>query len=182
MADPKHPERPTDYTKIANTIERRAHLIVDMLEDRAQHIVDQMDEPPPGTEEPDAATVRAMWTFSPYGDKAPAVFWMLHDLTLERLLADVAAQQLQGDDQLKAIRGAQQKAEATTLARVYPHRGPLMMLGFTTPERSIELAKKAARLVEQDQKREKPGEREARIEDRGEPQPESEALTYAANA
>lgn len=149
-----HPERPQDISKIRNTIERRAHLVVDMIEDRAEHIVAAMDEPAPGTEEPDAETVRAMWTFSPYGAQAATVFWTLHDLSLEKLLKDIEAQPaLQGEDRLKAIRAAYQTAEATTLGRVYPHRAALILLGITTPERSIQLAEKAQRLVDQEDKR-----------------------------
>lgn len=148
-----HPDRPRNYDKIENSTERRAHLIVDALEDQAQRIVDALDEPPPGTTEPDNETVKAMWSFSPFGDKASQVFWMLHDLALEKLTADIAAQpQLQGEDRMKAIRGAYQKAEASALNRVYPHRASLCLLGITTPERSVELAKKAARLVAQDTK------------------------------
>lgn len=152
-----HPERPRDYDKIPNTAERRAHLIVDALEDQAARMVASLDEPPPGTEEPDAARVRAMWTFSPYGNRAPEIFWMLHDLALNKLLNDIAMQpELQGDDRMKAMRKAYQTAEATTLGRVYPHRAALILLGITTPERSIELAKKAQRLVEQESKRAAP--------------------------
>lgn len=146
-------ERRRDLSKVKNTLERRAMLIVDMLEDKAQHIVDSMDEPPPGTTEPDAPTVRAMWSFSPFGDRAPQTFWTLHDLALEKLLGEVGKSGLQGDAKLKAVRGAQQQAEAAALSRVYPHRAALMMLGITTPEKSVELAEHAARIVDQEQKR-----------------------------
>ena len=149
----ERPRHPRDVSKIPNTLERRATLIVDMLEDKAQHIVDSMDEPPPGTTEPDAATVRAMWSFSPFGDRAPQTFWMLHDLAVEKLLGEVGKSGLQGDAKLKAIRAAQQQAEAAALSRVYPHRASLMLLGITTPERSVELAEHAARIVDQEQKR-----------------------------
>lgn len=148
----EHPDRPRDYDKIGNSLEKRAHLIVDALEDQAQRIVNSMDEPPPGTEEPDAETVRAMWTFSPYGTQAATVFWTLHDLALEKLLADIPPE-LQGDEKMKAIRAAYQTAEATTLGRVFPHRAALILLGITTPERSIHLAEKAQRLVDQEDKR-----------------------------
>ncbi len=59
----------TDYSKIPNTLERRATMIVEMLNDKAQHIVDALDEPPPGTQEPSTDQVRDMWTFSPFGDR-----------------------------------------------------------------------------------------------------------------
>jgi hypothetical protein len=164
----EHPERPKDIAKIPNTLERRAHLIVDMLEDRAQHIVDAMDEPPPGTEEPTPDEVRAMWSFSPYGTQAPTVFWTLLGLTLEKLLSEVMAQpQLSGEERMKAIRAAHQQAEIATLNRVYPHRAGLMMLGITTPERSVELAKHAQRLSEQEPRRP------------AKPEPEPEVAMYA---
>jgi hypothetical protein len=148
-----HPERPQDLAKIRNSIERRAHLVVDLLEDRAQRIVDSLDEPPPGTTRQDPQTVRDMWSFSPFGEQAPEVFWMLHDQALQMLNQDIAAQGLQGDQLLNAIRGARQKAEASALGRVYPHRAAIMLLGVTTPERSVALAKRAQRLVEQEDKR-----------------------------
>lgn len=149
----EHPERPKDLDKVRNTLERRAHLIVDLLEDRAQRIVDNLDEPPPGTSEQDPATVRAMWSFSPYAERAADVFWMLHDATLDQLLAAIAQSQVRGDDRMKALRAAYQKAELVALERVYPQRVTLMLLGVTTPERSVALAEKAQRLVEQDEQR-----------------------------
>lgn len=149
----EHPERPKDMDKIRNTLERRAHLIVDLLEDRAQRIVDSMDEPPPGTEEPDAQRVRDMWSFSPFGERAPEVFWTLHDLGLEKFLGEIARQPVSGAEKFALIRKAYQTAETAALSRVYPQRMPLMMLGITTPERSVKLAERAQRLVEQEDKR-----------------------------
>lgn len=142
---------PTDYKKIANTLERRATLIVEMLEERAQRIVDALDEPPPGTQEPDAATVRAMWNFTPFGARAPMAFWGLHDLALEKLMGEIVAAGVDGADRVKAIRAAHQKAEMAALSKVYPHRAQLILLGVTTPERSVALAERAKRLAEQGQ-------------------------------
>jgi hypothetical protein len=148
-----HPERPQDLAKIRNTQERRAHLAVDLFEDRAQRTADVLDEPAAGTTRQEPQTVRDMWTFSPFGEQAPHVFWMLHDQALQLLNQDIANQGLQGDQLLNAIRGAKQKAEASALGRVYPHRAAIMLLGVTTPERSVALAKRAQRLVEQEDKR-----------------------------
>jgi len=154
---------PTDYKKIANTLERRATLIVEMLEERAQRIVDALDEPPPGTKEPDPQTIRDMWNFSPFGDRAPMVYWTLHDLALEKLMGEMAAAQLPAADRVKAIRQIHQQAEMAALTKAYPHRAELILLGITTPERSVQLAERAKRLAEQDQDTE--------------PQPQ-EAMTY----
>lgn len=159
----------TDYSKIKNSLERRATLIVEMLEDKAQRIVDALDEPPPGTKEPDPQTVREMWSFSPFGERAPLAFWALHDMALERLLQELAAAgDMPADQRMKLLRNAHQQAEATALGRVYPQRATLMMLGITTPERSVELATKAQRLVEQEDRKQ------------GSPEmiPQQEAMTY----
>lgn len=149
-----HPERPKDIASIRNTIERRANLIVDMLEDRAQHIVDSMDEPPPGEQEPTPDMIRAMWQFSPFGTRGPLVFWMLHDLAFQKAMEQIVSTPgLSGDERLKAIRSAAQKAESDALSRTYPHRAAIMKLGVTTPEQSVKLAQHAQRLVDQEQKR-----------------------------
>jgi hypothetical protein len=148
----EHPERPKDLEKILNTQERRAHLIVDLLEDRAQRIVDVLDEPPPGTTEQSNDQVKAMWNFSRYPDPA-AMFWMVHDQILGQALQQILQQPMDGASMSKAIAGAHQQAEMEALAKVYPHRGELVLLGITTPERSVELAEHAAKLVEQDDKR-----------------------------
>lgn len=136
-------------------------MIVDLLEDRARHIVDAMDEPPPGTEEQDAQTIRDMWSFSPYNERAPEAFWMLHGLALEKLLAEVAASGMTGKEKLEAIKQAHQRADHVALSRVYPHRATVMLLGVTTPERSVQLAERAQRLVEQWQRRGSAPERES---------------------
>lgn len=137
---------------IDNTLERRATMIVDMLEDQAQRMVDAMDEPPPGMSEPDSATVRAMWDYSPYPNPEQA-FWQLHDMTLPMLLAQVAAMpELSGDARLRNIRAAHQMAEQQALEKVYPKRALVAMLGITTIERSVKLADHAARLAAQEDK------------------------------
>jgi hypothetical protein len=141
----------TDYSKIKNTLERRATMIVELLNDRAQHIVDAMDEPPPGTQAVDAAQVRAMWTFSPFGDRAPYVYWQLHDLALQSLMGEIGQMpNLSAADRIKMVRAAHQKAEMAALAKAYPHRAALILLGATTPERSVQLAERAASLAKQD--------------------------------
>lgn len=149
----EHPERPKDLAAIKNTMERRAHLIVDLLEDRAQRIVDTLDEPPPGTEEQDPRLVRDMWNFSPFGERGPEVFWLLHDMALDKLLAEAAATPMPGSERMRALREAHQKAESAALSRAYPQRAELMLLGITTPERSVALAARAKRLVGQEDKR-----------------------------
>jgi hypothetical protein len=140
-----------EIDRIRNSQERRATLICEMLEEEAQRVVDALDEPPPGTKEPDAATVRAMWNFSPFGDRAPMVYWGLHDLALEKLMGELAAANLPAADRVKAIRTIHQQAEMAALTKAYPHRAELILLGITTPERSVQLAERAQRLAEQDQ-------------------------------
>jgi hypothetical protein len=143
---------PQDYKKIHNSLERRATLIVEMLEDSAQAIVDTLDEPPPGTQEPDTETVRRMWQFTPFGARAPQAFWGLHDLALEKLMGEISAMpDLPAAERVKMIRSAHQKAEMTALQKCYPHRASLILLGITTPERSVQLAERARRLAEQDE-------------------------------
>jgi hypothetical protein len=144
-----------DISTIQNSLERRATLIVDMLADQAQRIVDNLDEPPPGTHEPDPETVRMMWSFTPFGSRAEAAFWTIHDLALDKLTSEIAAQaqSMPADQKMQALRQAHQQAEMTAMQKVYPHRAELLMLGITTPERSVELAEKASRLVEQHGKR-----------------------------
>lgn len=139
--------RRREIDTIENSIERRATLIVDMMEDQANRMVAAMDEPPPGMQEPDTATIRAMWAFSPYPNPVKA-FWELHDLQLPLLLNQVASQPgMSGDERLKAIRSAHQQAELTALQRIYPQRAKLCMLGITTIERSVQLADHAAQLA-----------------------------------
>ena len=144
-----------DIDAIRNTMERRATLIVEMLEDSAQAIVDTLDEPPPGTQEPDNAQVRAMWNYTPFGARAPQAFWGLHDLALEKLMGEISAMpDLPAAERVKMIRSAHQKAEQTAMQKVYPHRASLILLGVTTPERSVQLAERAKRLAEQEEKTE----------------------------
>jgi hypothetical protein len=142
---------PTDIDRIQNHLERRATMIVEMLSEKAQRIVDSMDEPPPGTQEPDAATVRLMWNFTAYGSRAAQMFWGLHDLALEKMMGEMQAQPMSAADRVKAIRQVHQKAEMAAMQKIYPHRASLLMLGITTPERSVQLAERAKRLAEQDQ-------------------------------
>jgi hypothetical protein len=144
-----------DIADIPNTLERRATLIVEMIADRAQHVVDALDEPPPGTSEPDSEQVRAMWSFTPFGTRAEAAFWTIHDLALEKLMGEIAQQaaSMSADQKMQMIRQAHQQAEITAMQRTYPHRAQLIELGITTPERSVQLAEKAARLVDQHGKR-----------------------------
>jgi hypothetical protein len=140
----------TDYSKIPNTLERRATMIVEMLNDKAQHIVDALDEPPPGTQEPSTDQVRDMWTFSPFGDRAPFVYWQLHDLALESLMNEISQMpNLAPQDRLDKIQQAHQMAERSALDKAYPHRSALLMLGVTTPERSVQLAQRASRIAAQ---------------------------------
>lgn len=142
--------RKGDIWSIPNTLERRSALIVDMLEDQAERMVQAMNEPPPGMQEPDTQQVRAMWTFSPYPNPE-RTFWAIHDMLLPSLLAQISAQQgMPGDERMKAVRGAHQQAELAALQRVYPQRAKLVMLGTTTIDRSVQLAKRARRLTEQD--------------------------------
>lgn len=145
-------DRPKDISKVVNTLERRAYLIVDMLEDRAQHIVDVLDEPPPGMEEQNPDQVRAMWNFSRYPNPEQ-MFWQIHDSTLDTLMRQILASPMDGVSMNKAMMAAHQKAETDALVKVFPHRGELVLLGITTPERSVQLAEHARRLVEADDKR-----------------------------
>lgn len=156
MAERRDPET------IKNTLERRSALICDMLEDQAKRIVDSMDEPPPGMQEPDSDTVRAMWSFSPYPNPETR-FWQMHDALLPNLLAQIAQQPMAGDEQLKAVQAAHREAELQALQTVYPQRVKLVLLGVTTIDRSVELADRAARLMQR------------AAQQRGEP----EAMAYA---
>lgn len=123
------------------------------MEAQAQRIVDSIDEPPPGTQEPDPEMVRGMWLFSPFANHEQ-MFWRIHDATLEKMLAEIPVQGLPGDERLNMVRQAHSRAEHVALSRVYPHRAALTQLGITTLERSVELAKHAERLVRQQEKRE----------------------------
>lgn len=139
-----------NISDIPNTFERRATLIVDALHAQAERMVDAMSEPPPGMQEPDAATVRVMWDFSPFPHPEQA-FWELHDLTLGPLIAQVAAAPMPGDQRMNAMRQAHQQAELTALQKVYPQRAKLALLGVTTIERSVKLAEHAARLLQREE-------------------------------
>lgn len=155
------PTKPRDPWQIQNTQQRRAALIVDMLYDQAGRIVASMDEPPPGMQEPDTDTVRAMWTFSPYGPPARAdrILWQIHDMLLPGMLAQIAAQtDLPGEERLKAVRAAHQQAELQALQKVYPQRAKLVQLGVTTIQRSVKLAERAQRLVARGEPHQKPHE------------------------
>jgi len=152
--------RERDLSKIRSTIERRAHLIVDMMESQAQRVVDSIDEPPPGTQEPDPEMVRRMWQWSPFANHEQ-MFWRLHDATLQKMLAEITTQPMAGDERLNLVRQAHSRAEYVALSRVYPHRAALVQLGITTLERSVELAKRAERLVRQTEGRRAPERREA---------------------
>jgi hypothetical protein len=145
---------------IPNTFERRATLIVDALYAQAERMVDAMNEPPPGMQEPDAATVRMMWDFSPFPHPEQA-FWELHDVTLQPLIAQVAAAPIPGDQRMNALRQAHQQAELAALQKVYPQRAKLALLGVTTIERSVKLAERAARLSQQQQPPSSPAPQEA---------------------
>jgi hypothetical protein len=52
-------------------------------------------------------------------------------------------------DRLDKIQQAHQMAERSALDKAYPHRSALLMLGVTTPERSVQLAQRAARIAAQ---------------------------------
>lgn len=138
---------------IPNTQERRAYLIVDMLYDKAQRMVDAMDEPPPGMQQPNSDRVRAMWRFSPYPNPE-AAFWEVHDLALTQAMQAIMQQpQTDGVQLASAIEDAHTQAETAALQKVYPYRAQVMLLGVTTPQRSVDLARRAQRLAEADDKK-----------------------------
>ena len=120
----------TNTDRIRNTMERRAHLIVEAMEAQAERMDAAMNEPPAGQVGVDAQRVREMWTFSPFPQPEQA-FWAMHDL----LLSQGAPPDM---------------AEMRALEAVYPQRLVLAKVGATTIARQIALAERAARLVERD--------------------------------